>query len=362
MLNVNIFGNYEFADLPTIAVATETEENVYAALQEFLAAESRLVSDLAGLLADEGTNLAENFGTVTGGQLQRAGEFSRPEATRRGGKWGVAFPIYAWEDRKIYTPEFLARANLQDINADAVSAAVKDVNTVLQHLFGALTGKDNYTFDDSEWPGENAGPLTIRRLANNDASDGSLYHNGAEVAVGTAQHYKFSGSGTWGVGAIQTMIATLTAVGNGTDIVVIISENDADDVKALSGFVPVVDPKVSLLPTTQTPLVASPRAIGRFSGTGLGMGCEIQVWPHWPDAYAFGFDRSKDRPLRIRQPKAAGERGFQLVADETRGGERPGRPLVNKYWRRIMGAAVRNRMNGVMMKIHASAYSDPSLA
>jgi hypothetical protein len=73
----------------------------------------------------------------------------------------------------------------------------------------------------------------------------------------------------------------------------------------------------------------------------------------------FSYDRSKPKPVRIRQHPDANKRGFRLVADETRGGERPGRPLVNKYWQRIFGAGVRNRFNGVMTKITTGAYSDP---
>jgi hypothetical protein len=359
MLNVNIFGQYAFADLPSIAVADLSQDDLYSQLQAFAAEESRMLSQLVAAVADEGSNVKESFGYVAGGQLQRIGEMAQPEATRRGGKWDVAYPLYAWGDRKIYTPEYLERASLADLNADVVEATLKDVNTVLAVVFDAFSNKTNKAYDDDPWPGDKTGAHTVRRLANADAQVGYAYFNGQQVALATAQHYKTSGAATIAVGAFETIRDTLQAVGNGDDIVYFVSYNTGETLKGGTlgaDFVPVPDPKLSILPTVQTPIVASPRAIGRVANG------EVQVWPHFPDGYIFGYDRSKPRPVRVRIPTRAGDRGFRLVADESRGGDRPGKPLVNKYWQRIFGAGVRNRLNGVMMQITTSgAYTNPSL-
>lgn len=360
MIATNIFGQYAFQDLPSIPVASVTESDLFGQLEAFAAAESAAMNELSSLLADQGTNLQETTGYVSGGQMQRISEYAQPEATRRGGSYTVAFPIWAWGDRKVYTPAFLSRATLATLNADAIEAALKDVNTVLIQMFGALTNKTNFTFTDSEWPGINAGSLAIKRLANADGQVGYTYFNGQQVSLATEQSYKTSGSATIATSQFTTIKSTLTARGYGDDVVCIISFNDGETIKnGLLGanFVPVPDPKLSVLPTTQTPIVSSPRAIGRVGG------CELQVWPHWPDGYTFGFDRSKQRPLRIRNSPIAGEVGFRLVADETRGGERPGRPLQNKYWQRVFGVAVRNRFNGVMMQQTTSGtYTNPTIA
>ena len=45
MLNVNIFGSYEYANLPNIPVASVTEEDIYGALQDFAAKAATLAPD-----------------------------------------------------------------------------------------------------------------------------------------------------------------------------------------------------------------------------------------------------------------------------------------------------------------------------
>lgn len=359
MLATNIFGSYEFADLIRIPVLSLTEGDIYAALQEFAAAESAALDLLISSLADFGSNVSESFGAVSGGQLQKVGEGARGEATRRGGKYTVEFPIEAFEDRKIYTPEYLEEATLADLNADVVDAAIKDINTVFTAVFNSFTAAVNYIHDDDPWPGSRTGAHTVRRLANNDGQVGSAFANGALVPLATTNNYKVSGTAGITYGAFTTIRDVLKAQGHGGDIVYICSLNDASTIPGLltTNFIRVPDVKLSILPTTQVPIVESPRAIGRVADAG-----ELQAWPHWPDGYLFGFDRSKPKPVRIRQHADAAKRGFRLVADETRGGERPGRPLVNKYWQRIFGAGVRNRFNGVMMKITTGAYTDPVVA
>ena len=359
MLNVNIFGSYRYDDLPNIPVASLVETDLYSQIQAYAAAESSALQELISSIADFGTSNGDSFGVVSGGQLQRAGQGARPEATRRGGKFTVYYPIYAYEDRKIYTPEYLEQAKLSDLNADIVDSTIKDVASVYMAVFNAFTQSTNYTFDDDPWPGNRSGQVTIRRLANNDGQSGSVVFNGNQTQLATLNNYIVSGAAAYALGAFTTARTKLKSTGNGDDIVHVVSSNDGDTLATLLGadFIARADPNLSILPTTQVPILQSPKAIGRVRTAG-----EVQVWPHWPDGYMFSYDRSKDRPVRIRQHPDAAKRGFRLVADETRGGERPGRPLVNKYWQRIMGAAVRNRFNGVMTKITTGAWSDPVIA
>jgi hypothetical protein len=358
MLNVNIFGSYDFRDLPTIPVVDVGEEVIVQTLQAFVAEEQAALDLLLGQLATFDNTFQESFGGFQGGTLQPAGEHAIAEATREGAKFTVNFPLRAWEDRKIYTVEFLKRASLANINKDAVGAVLKDVNTVFAYVFGAITNKDSYIHDTDVWPDVKKGQITVRKLANNDGQVGYTYVNGAQIPLATSNHYITSGAAAFNLGAFTTARDKLRLVGHAGNLVHVVSQNDGQAIPGLLGanFVPRPDPALSILPTTQVPLLESPRAIGRIVGAG-----EVQVWPHWPDGYMLTFDRNGEKPIRIRQSEFADERGFQLVADETRGGERAGHPLVNKFWRRIMGAGIYNRWNGVMTQITAAgAYTNPA--
>lgn len=358
-VSTNIFGHWRFADLPSVALATVTEPKAYDYLTTFAAAESAALSLLLGALSEDGQEVASTFGSGLGGRMQVEGEYGGIEATRMGAEWSVAYPIRSYADRAMYTGAYLDEATLADLNAHAVNAALKDVETSIVAAFTALLNKTNATFNDNPWPGRRTGSLTIRRLANADSSDGSVYYNGAEIALASRNHYVTSGSGTLATTAFENAYDTLQEVGNGADVVHVVSEATGKLTAALTGFAAPPNPLINV-PNATTAVVRGGTAIGRLDAThGNG---EVQVWPHFPDGYLFSYDRSKPRPLRRRLHPLQKYRGFQLVADETTGGERPGRPLLNKFWRNVYGFGVRNRLNGVATQITASGtYTSPTL-
>jgi hypothetical protein len=358
-LNINLFGSYDQRDWVR-PVAEVGEDRVLATLQAFAAAESARVRDLISFITDFGdtTQVQTNFGLAFGGELQPMTEYGPPEATREKGQWPVAYPIYGYGDRKMYTPVFLMRATLNDINRDAVGAAVKDVRTVFREILKSVLLKTNYTFNDSNWPGANLGNLTIRRLANADGSVGSIYPPGlGEITLATLNHYKTSGSGTLTAGAFDLASATLSAAGNGDNIAHIVGVNTATATSLLPEFLPLPDPRVTGVPTDQFAIVQGPRAIGRISD-----GDVIRL-PGMPENYILSFDRSKPSPIKARESDLPGFRGFQLAVDEQRGATfNPLRPMVNRIWQRIIGFGIQNRTNGVAVQVTASGtYTDPTL-
>ncbi len=173
-LNVNIFGDLRFEDLPNRSIADYTEHRAAEALAAFSAAEDLMMNQMLALLSDEGTDVQTEFGMGFGGRLQKLSEHQNAEATRFGDKWTVAFPIDAYGDRSLYSSAYLDEASLSDINQDAANKFLKDVDTLLDEHLRAILTKANYTFSDGEWPGRKTGLLTIRKLANADSQAGSI--------------------------------------------------------------------------------------------------------------------------------------------------------------------------------------------
>jgi len=153
--------------------------------------------------------------------------------------------------------------------------------------------------------------------------------------------------------------AALRNVGNDQDIVYVVSRNTAE--YCVRNLTPEFLLPTELLgthwhdPFGQYGIVQSPRARGRIA---FG---EVIEWPHFPDGYLFAYDRSKARPLRIRNHHLAQNQGFQLTNDqEFHDVQR--HPLANKYWRRLFGVGARNRTNGVAIQFtNAGSYTDPTL-
>jgi hypothetical protein len=148
-------------------------------------------------------------------------------------------------------------------------------------------------------------------------------------------------------------------------VIHIISATDQDTVKGLAGFIPrpVDNPYVNVengpAVTTTTAVVTKPESIGVFSDGGNADG-EVVVVPFWPAGYTYSYDANAPRPVRTREHRLPQFRGFNLVQDETRASYGDG-ALRNRQWERIIGAGVRNRANGVVIKATAGAYTVPAI-
>lgn len=355
MPDLNIFGAYSYEDLPSVAVADLTEEKTLAAIQAFYAAENAFMQEMLRTLCTFGTAPQAEFEMGGGGAFQRLSDVGAIEATKVGDAWSLGFPIHAYGDRTIWTQSYLDEATLYTLNRDAIDKAQKDVTTMINIVNSALLLKTNYTFNDANWPGSKTGSLNVRRLANNDSTDGSIYYNGSEIQIGSLQHYITSGSGTLAEAAFTAARAKLRTVGMDTRIVYLVSKATADTTEGLAAFEPVQDTRI-VDPAASYALVSSPRARGRIASG------EVWEWPHFPDGYIFAFDITKTKPVRIREHALAKYRGLTVVQDD-RMGEIPSRPMVNKYVRRVAGAGIYNRVNGVCVQVSANAdYTDPTLA
>jgi hypothetical protein len=354
----NIFGGYDTRDNLAQTIAAFTEDRALADIQAFLTEFNGLVNTVTDTLAVNDTIAQTDFGTIGGGEMQPYVEYGNTEATRGFDKWSVQFPIYRFRDRQLYTEEFLQTENLDALNKDVVNSAIRSATTRVKAVLKAVLLSSNYTFEDAQFPGSKLGTFTIRRLFNNDSASGTVYVNGAAVSIGALQHYITSGASSWSTAAFTAAKAKLRLVGRGRDTVFYISDNDSDDVKGLTGFVPRPDPTINS-PTAVTAIVESPRAIGRMNTAG-GEG-EVIVMPFWPDGYMLASDRSDAKPVMIRERTEAQFRGHRLVQNETRA-DYGVKSLRNKIWEDIFGAGVHNRANGVAVMIDSGgSYTDPTI-
>lgn len=357
-LEVNIFGHYNFSDLPGIGLAEVNQEEILETLRAFLEEENRFVRELTAMLADEGTGAIETFGGGgVGGELQVFGEISTIEATKEGAGWNVGYPIVAAGDRRMVTQAWLDEATLAHLNTQAVNAAVKDANFVLKTILRAILRNVNVSFDDRQWPGtgnEGPGVITVRRLANADGAAGTIYSNSQEILLSTLQHYITSGSASLTEGAFTLARDKLRDVGADGNVIYIVSRATADSAEGLTNFVKVRDPNI-VDPAAKYALVESPRARGRIANG------EVIEWPHMPNGYIIALDTTKAKPVRIRNHRLQKYQGFQLALDEERG-EVLGRPLINRFWRRLIGAGIRNRVGAVVVQVTTNgAYTAPTI-
>jgi hypothetical protein len=369
MLFPNIFGGYDTRDLPSLKVSDVQggETAVMNDIRKWADYINQIADLYIEVLAVSGTQASGTFGFGTGdGEMQPYTEYGNTEATfTQESTWGWGVPIRRWRDRQMYTEEYIATKSLDQINKDVIAATNRFLTTRTKTVIRALTGNVNYTFNDAQFPGSDKGPLIVKRLFNNDGESGQILVNNAIVQLGTLQSYVPSGSASLVVGQFTLNRTKLRERGYIGRVIHIISPTDADTVKAMAGFIqaPIENPYVNVengpQVTTTTAVVTRPQSIGVFNNGGVSDG-EVVVFPFWPASYVLSFDATQPKPVRIREHELAQFRGFRVVQDETRAayGENP---LRNKRWEYIAGAAVENRLNGVVSLATTGAYAPPAI-
>jgi hypothetical protein len=381
----NLFGDFDSRDLERPAAEVPQPE-LYDQIARVLAMYSELALDVVGLLAVTTTVAKERFAADMGnsdtGLLQMRAEYGRPLATRitqaqAETAFEVGYPIYPFADRAMFTPEFLQRNPVREVNNKTVDALIRDYNTLFRYVLAAIFDNVNYAFEDDAVIGQNLGQIEVKRLLNADGIPGVIQHeDGTTTTLGTANAYKVSGTAAYTNGTFVLAHNYLKSLGMDRDIVHCISKADETAVSLLSDFVtidspPAADPNIIEAPTLDVngnpipppprSLVRAPRAIGRVRSADNNSG-EVVVIPWMPAGYLFSFDRAAEKPVVIRESDLAGLRGFRLVSSDNMTPEIGGDKLiVNKYWQRIFGAGVRNRANGCIVQVTTNgAYTAPS--
>ena len=381
-----LFGDFDSRDLMDRPVAEIPQPDLFDAIEKVLAVYNELATDVVSILAETTQVAKERFdANMLGGAdtalLQPRAEYMRGLATKIAQEQGaenafeVGYPIQPFQDRGMFTPEFLLRATVRDVNNKTFDALIRDSNGLFRYVLEAVFENDNYMFLDDKVYGQNLGEYEVKRLLNADDIPGVFKKpDGTTAAFNTMNAYKVSGSTVWTNSTFDIAHDYLTDLGQANDLVYLISKADEAAVRQLSNFVPfdplpvgVTDPKIQDPPPIAGTIVPNPRAlvntlrsIGRMRAADANSG-EVIVLPWMFPGYLFAMDRSAEKPVVIRESDLAQLRGFRLVSDDLSsvvGGEKI---ITNKFWQRVFGCGVRNRANGCIVQITNNAlYTPPS--
>jgi len=382
-----IFSDLNSRDLMDRPVAEVPQPDLFDAIEKALTIYNELATDVISIMADTTTVVKERFdanmlGGADSALLQPRGEYARVLATQITQEQGaenafeVGYPIEAMADRGMFTPEFLLRATVRDVNNKTFDAMIRDSNTLYRYVLKAVFENDNYPFVDDKVLGQGLGTYEVKRLLNADDIPGVFKKvDGTVVSLNTLNAYKVSGSTTFTNSTFDIAHDYLTDLGMAQDLVYLISAADQAQVRQLSNFVAfdplpvgVTDPRIIDPPPIAGTIVPNPRAvvqtqrsIGRMRAADANSG-EVIVLPWMFPGYMFAMDRSAEKPVVIRESDLAQLRGFRLVSEDNMtpviGGDKL---IVNKLWQRVFGCGVRNRANGCIVQITTNAlYAPPT--
>lgn len=342
-------------DLSTLLAARDQSaaefglDNIIPIINRELAAHNQIVAMLLRDLAGYTTDRQRKYGTSIAGDMYEVDEYGRaPTQVAKPGAT-VGFPLKLFQYSIGWTQKWFDTKTPADM-AIAVQAGERaHLRMYSREIKRAFMLSSNYTWNDFLVDGID---LAVKRLVNADSAAIPEGPNGEVFDASTHTHY--IGEASLTAAFLTALINDVVEHGHGQRVMVAISKTDEAAVRALTGFVAYVDPRLvvqaSDVPGTRLDITRlDNRAIGIFAGA------EVWVKSWMPANYIFAWDAGSEPPLVIRQRSATSQQGLRLA------GTNSAFPLYAQYIEAEFGVAVFNRTNGAVLYFASGTYSDPTI-
>ena len=293
--------------------------------------------------------MADGTGNILQGVMEKADEFSRVRTQKDGRPGKIGLPMDKYQYAVGFTADFLDQAPVAELATRVLGAQRAYINANLKGLKAALFLPTNSTFSDYLVDDMDLG---VKALYNADGTVPPLGPN-AETFDGTHSHYL--GSATLTTTALDALIVTVAEHNSNADVILHINVAQEATVRALTGFIPAVDPRISL--GANAAVAVTPLALGNRGNRLIGYynGAAVWIKPWVPASYVAGIDvNAPSKALAMREPVEAGKQGLRQVATNI------AYPLQADYWEARFGYGVYSRGAAAVLYIGNATYTAPS--
>lgn len=335
----------------TNTLATELDaEEVRSALDQDNANYAAIVTDMLGDLAETNTSRQATVGSSASGSMMEVDEYSEGPTQKDLPGYFIYFPLRKFQYPTGWTEQWAKRATLADFASKNTSAQIADSARMRYEIQRAIYTPTNYTFLDHLV--DNAS-LAVKAFINADSTSMQNGPNG-EVFDGTS-HTHYDAIAALTAASLTAQINDIAEHRNGTRIQININTADVATVSALTGFVPLQYPYLTI--NANANQVATPRLnMEQVDNRQIGWFGSAQVWTKpWAVAnYSVAVDLNAPmKPLRRRVED--GSRGFHLASQWNV------HPLHASYYENFYGFAARNRTALHVLRFNNASYAAPTL-
>jgi hypothetical protein len=348
-----VTGTYDVSSLLAAVNTSAVEfgvDNVAAILAADNAAFSEQVQDALSDLATTSTDRQRVVGTSIGGDMMEVDEYGQGPTQKDIPSYFVGFPLRKFQFPIGWTVQWEKNASAADYAIRNAAAQAADLRRTRYELQRVIFTPTNYTFLDHL---VDKASLSVKAALNADSQNIANGPNGETFDGATHTHY--DGSATLTAAAISAQINDIAEHRNGALIRIYINQADATAFSALTGFVPLQVPYVTL---NQAANQATTRLdIGRLDNRQIGWFGAAEVWTKpWAVAnYSVAADvAAPQKPLVRRVEKA--DRGLHVAAQVDI------HPLRANYAEHFYGFGVWNRSAIHVLKFNNATYSAPTLS
>lgn len=332
-------------------IAQIGEDAVFQSIQTTLDAHNSIMRETLSDLVEISTDRLRRFGGSDNMLLDEIDEFGTPDAQKMMPGQNVGFPLKLFGVAVQWTRKYMQTATGAELAAQFVAAQDGDARAIILQIKKALFGPTNSTVLDRLV--QNALSLPVKALVNADGAalppnpiDGSIFN--------AATHTHYLGTGSFVAADLTALITTvLEHYGRGEARVYINTAQEAA-VRAFTGFVAYIDPRV--IAATTGAVAQGSLDVSNLYNRRIGLygGAEIWVKPWVPANYVFAFVAGAPKPLVMRE-RFAGTGDLVIAAEDEE------YPLRARFLEREFGIGVWNRTNGACLYLSNATYAAPTL-
>lgn len=289
-------------------------------------------------------------GGSTQGQMQKVNQMGRAPTQKAGVGATVAFPLDKMQYNLGWTQDYFENATPADMAQQTLNAQEAHSQALIKEFKRAIFGVANFNYVDEYSKGIT---LSVKRFAN---ADGAAIPNGPYGGTfdGTVHtHYSFNATLT--AAAVTSLVSNVQEHNLNARIQVEISATDEAAFRALTGFIPLQDSRLTLNANANQPTerlqfdASNNRPIGFFGAA------TVWVKPWAIANYAVALDlNAPEKPVALRELRNGG-------ADLRLRAEFNAFPLHAQYMESLFGMGVWGRLRGAILFFAGGAYTVPTL-
>lgn len=327
-----------------------TEDAIAATIAADNAAYSQVVDELLADLVEVTTDRIRPVGSSIGGSAMEVDEHGQGPTQRDVPGYFLGIPLKRIQFPVGWTTQWLKNATPADVAIRNGAAQGAHLRRARYELQKAIFTPTNYTFLDHL---VDKASLSVKAFINADSTAIANGPNGETFDGTTHTHYDAIAALT--AASLTALIADVVEHRNGARVRVYFNVADVATVSALTGFVPLQVPYVTL--NTAANQAENRLDITKADNRQIGWFGAAEIWtkPWVPAFYAVAADvDAPQKPLLKRVER--NDRGMHIAA------EIESHPLHANFSEWFYGFGAYNRTSMAVLKFNNASYSVPTLS
>lgn len=333
-------------------IAEIGEDFAFESIDLALQVHNQLLQEAVADFIEPSTDRLRRYGGPDQMQMEELDEFGTAGAQKINAGATMGFPLQFFGGGLQWSRLYFQNATGAELAAQVSAMMDADVKNVLKRLKYALMTPTNYTFEDRRVDHVN---LPIKALVNADSAPIPIAPDGTTFNASTHTHYL--GTNSFVASDLTGLVNTVIEHFLHGSVKVVINTASEASVRALSGFYPYFDARLTpTISTTNADQVSldvmnlTNRAIGVYGPA------EIWIKPWCPANYMIAYMVEPQQKPLVMRTRNAGSGDLELLFDNEI------YPLRARNYGREFGFGVWNRVAAAVLYLSNSTYAAPALS